>query len=111
MKPQFIRHGEVILKPIASIPSEAKLEKEITSHVVAHSETGHHHVLETPQMPLSVYTWNDTTYVQVPEIAKLLHQKTGAHVHTPHEVAPSAYEVVIKKEFDYFAGKMREVRD
>ena len=28
MKPQIIRHGEVILQPISEIPKEAKLEKE-----------------------------------------------------------------------------------
>lgn len=112
MKPQIIRHGEVILKNISQIPKEAKLKEEKAKLVVAHSETGHHHILETTDMSkIKVYTWNGETYLEVPEIAKLWHQKTGNDVHTEHTIAPSAYKVVIKKEFDYFAGIMRQVRD
>ena len=69
-------------------------------------------ILETTDMSkIKVYTWNGETYLEVPEIAKLWHQKTGNDVHTEHTIAPSAYKVVIKKEFDYFAGIMRQVRD
>lgn len=108
----FIRHGEVILKPIKSIPSKAKLEKETDKVIVAHSETGHHHVLQTLDMSnIKVYSWNGSTYLEVPEIAELWHQKTGKDIHKTHEVLPSAYEVVIKREFDYFAGIIRQVRD
>lgn len=40
MKPQIIRHGEVILKP-SKLPKGAKLNKEDKKVIVAHSETGH----------------------------------------------------------------------
>ena len=49
MKTQIVRHGEVILKPITSLPKEAVLEKETNEYIVAHSETGHHHVLATKE--------------------------------------------------------------
>lgn len=40
MKTQIVRHGEVVLKP-TTLPKGAKLEKEVSEIVVAHSETGH----------------------------------------------------------------------
>lgn len=112
MKKQIIRHGEVILKGIASIPKEARLIKEGKEIIVAHSETGHHHKLTTlDTSKIKVYEWNGDTYLEVPEISNLWHEKTGKEVHTPHKILPSAYKIVIKKEFDYFAGIIKKVRD
>lgn len=110
MKTQIIRHGEVILKPIDNIPSEAILESEAEKYVVAHSETGHHHILEA-QKPFKVFAWKGDKYIEVPEIAELWHQKTGPDVHTPHKIAPAIYQVVIKKQFNYFSKIMERVRD
>lgn len=106
----IVRHGEVIIKEIDSIPKGAKLEKETKSHIVAHSETGHHHVLESLK-DFKVYSWNGETYLEVPEISKLLHEKTGNDVHTPHKIVPAKYKVIIKKNFDYFKKAMTAVRD
>lgn len=110
-----IRHGEVILKPIAKLPKGAELKNEMKDVVVAHSETGHHHILsvknKVDMSKIKVYPWNGETYLEVPEIAELWHQKTGSEIHTPHKVVPSIYKVIIKKEFDYFAGILKVVRD
>lgn len=111
MKTQnIVRHGEVILKPISELPKEAKLEKETKKHIVAHSETGHHHVLEAVK-PFKVWSWNSETYLEVPEMAELLHEKTGKDTHAPHKITPSFYKVVIKKSFNYFSKAMERVRD
>lgn len=110
-KPQIVRHGEVILKP-DTLPKEAKLVKETDKYIVAHSETGHHHVLEATDLSkFKVYTWNGETYLELKETATLLHEKTGKEVHTPHVIQPSVYKVIIKKAYDYFAKKMSQVRD
>ena len=107
-----IRHGEVILVPIDSLPENAVLECEQNDVVVAHSETGHHHVLTTKDMSkIKVFSHNGEKYVEVPSIAELWHQKTGNEVHKTHTVKPSIYKINLKKEFDYFAGVLREVRD
>lgn len=112
MNKQYIRHGEVILKPITSIPKEARLVEEGNKIVVAHSETGHHHVLETiDASKIKVYAMNGGKYVEVPEMAKLWHQKTGNDTHKTHKIQPSAYEIVIKREFDYFSASIKKVRD
>ena len=115
MKTQIVRHGEVILKPITSLPKEAVLEKETNEYIVAHSETGHHHVLATKEKTdvskFKVYSWNGETYLEVPQIAELFHAKTGKDVHTTHKIAPAIYKVVIKKSFNYFKGALERVRD
>lgn len=109
----IIRHGEVILYPINAIPKGATLEKESKEIIVAHSETGHHHVLTSKidMSKIKVFTLKGDTYLEVPEIAELWHQKSGKDVHTTHKVTPSAYKVVIKKQFDYFTGALEKVRD
>lgn len=111
MKQQIIRHGEVILKPIDKLPEEVKLISEEKKYIVAHSETGHHHVLITDLSKFKVYSWNGETYLEVPEISTLLHEKTGKDVHTPHKVVPGIYKIIIKRSFDYFQKKMTQVRD
>ena len=45
----IIRHGEVILYP-TTLPTDAILSEQSNQYIVAHSETGHHHILETLDM-------------------------------------------------------------
>ena len=115
IKQQIIRHGEVILKPINILPKKAQINNQDYKIIIAHSETGHHHILEVENKvgmsKIKVYTWNGKTYLEVPEIAELWHQKTGKNVHTAHKVIPGVYEINIKKEFDYFSGLLKQVRD
>jgi hypothetical protein len=111
MNPQIIRHGEVILKPV-ELPKEAVLVKEAKEYIVAHSETGHHHVLKTEtKKPFGIYSYNGKTYLGVIEDALLVHAKTGQDVHAPHKIVPAYYEVVIKKSFNYFTRALEKVRD
>ena len=108
--PQIVRHGEVILKPVDSLPQGAILKETTKKNIVAHSETGHHHVLEATQ-DFEIYTLMGDTYINIPSVATLRHEKTGKDVHTPHKIAPAVYKIMIKNEFDYFAGVLRAVRD
>lgn len=110
MTPQIVRHGEVILKPVEFLPKEAVLKETTKKNIVAHSETGHHHVLEATK-DFKIYTFMGDNYIEIPSVATLIHEKTGKDVHTPHKIAPGVYKVVIKNEFDYFAGALRAVRD
>ena len=73
-KPEIHRAGEVILMP-CELPKEAKLIKETKKYIVAHSETGHHHVLESIDT-YKVYSWNGETYIQLGSVGTLFHEKT-----------------------------------
>ena len=109
MKPQIVRHGEVLLKP-SELPQDAKLVKETNKYIVAHSETGHHHVLESIDN-YEVFTSNGDTYIKLGTVGTLFHEKSGKDVHTPHKIQPSVYKVVIKQAYDYFTKRMQNVRD
>lgn len=110
MKPQIIRHGEVILKPIDALPQDAVLKETTNNCIVAHSETGHHHVLKSVDN-YEVFTSQGDTYIRLGTIGELYHEKTGKDVHKTHQVVPSIYKVIIKKSYDYFQKKMAQVRD
>lgn len=111
MKPQIVRHGEVLLVPITELPLKVKLVKTTKNHMVAHSETGHHHVLELFQPALKVYELDNETYLDVGDVGQLVHKKSGPDTHKTHTIAPGKYKVVIKKAFDYFKGAITRVRD
>lgn len=108
---QIIRHGEVLLKQIKGLPKGAELKEASRSYIVAHSETGHHHVLEATKDFKIYSTLDGETFIEIPSIAKLRHAKTGKDVHKTHVIEPSVYKVVIKKEFSYFSGLLQRVRD
>jgi hypothetical protein len=111
MNKLIVRHGEVILKQIEEIPQAAKLVKTGKNHIVGHSETGHHHVLELTTPNLRVYELDNELYLDVQDIGTLTHKKTGKDVHTPHKIVPGKYRVIIKQAFDYFKKALTKVRD
>ena len=113
-KIQIVRHGEVILKPISILPKNLKIKSEGHKQIIAHSETGHHHTLvsdiETQKIQILVDE-NGASYIKIDYPATLIHEKTGSEVHTPHKILPAIYQIIIKKQFDYFERKIKEVRD
>lgn len=55
-----IQHGEILLQPVDQLP-KGKVEKH-TSFIVGHSETGHHHVVES-DIPFDVLVDNDEMWL------------------------------------------------
>tara|TARA_R110000868_G_C10970396_1_gene769751 strand:+ start:15428 stop:15802 length:375 start_codon:yes stop_codon:yes gene_type:complete len=104
------RHGELTMKIVESLPAGAILKLSTNKHIVAHSETGHHHVLVADK-PFNVYEHNGQTYIMTMKVAELVHEKTGKDVHKTHKIQPAIYQINIKKEFNYFTGLLQSVRD
>lgn len=100
-----IRHGEAMLIPI----SKKVIGKKHTSFIVAHSETGHHHVLES-KAPFTVSEKDKQFLIELFEPAKLVHKKT-VDKHNTLTVAPGRYKVVYKNEYDPFQEVIRRVTD
>jgi len=100
-----IRHGEVMLVPI----SKNFRGKEATTYIVGHSETGHHHVLES-KTPFKVSETDKRFVIELFEPAKLVHKKSVDKHKTLH-VAPGKYKVVYKTEYNPWEGVISRVFD
>lgn len=110
-----IRHGELLLVPVGYIPT-GKLESA-TSKILAHSETGHHHVLEGKNLkygratPFEVITDpEDNVFVRLMAPGTLVHKKEFDR-HADLVIAPGMYRVKHKTEYDLFGDVIRAVID
>lgn len=100
-----IRHGEAMLIPI----TKKVKGKEYTSFIVAHSETGHHHILESKQ-PFVVSQSDKEFLIELFEPAKLVHKKQ-VDKHKTLPVAPGRYKIVYKTEYNPWEGVISRVFD
>lgn len=105
-----LQHGEVMLVPVIEVPEGMK-QHRTKSFIVAHSETGHHHVLECDQ-EMAVYSDEEENkfFVQLFAPGKLVHKKTYDS-HKTLEADPIIYEVHPKREYNPYTRLIQEVRD
>ena len=100
----WVQHGDVTIKPIDKIPSDAKRTEQ---RVLAFGEvTGHAHRL-LDDADVEVYEREGTLFLRVgPEGAGVTHEEHGVGL-----IEPGAYQVGRVREYDHFAEEAREVRD
>lgn len=101
-----VMHGELWLQPIDDLPTG-----ESTKHsmfVLAHSETGHHHVLQS-DTEFTVVEGKDRS-ILLEEVATLFHQKTF-DIHETRVIAPGAYKTYYKSEYDPYNNTIRQIWD
>jgi hypothetical protein len=105
-----IRHGEILLLPVASVPFGAT--ERVTSCVVGHSESGHHHVLESDAVFEQIIAVNGDLFLDLPRATPLRHHKTHQQ-HRELTVPPGMWKVIRKTEFDIRStvSQRREVID
>lgn len=116
MKKQFIRHGDVDIRPISAIPKNIKKNKTKT---LAYGEvTGHHHsftnnaqvtVWDAP--PQETITVGDEQirvekYLEVREDSRLSHQE-----HKTVIVPKGVYAILQEREYNPFEQDVRRVLD
>ena len=94
--------GDILIRKIATIPSDAiKQDTSNGIHVVAHSETGHHHVIDAED----VEYYQDgqdklTAYLVVQSaIGKAIRHLRSFHTHEPITVPPGIYEIRRQREY------------
>lgn len=100
-----VRHGEAMLIPI----TKKITGTEYNAFIIAHSETGHHHILES-KVPFIISEQDKQFLIELFEPAKLVHKKT-TDKHNTLTIAPGRYKVVYKNEYDPFAQVIRRVTD
>jgi hypothetical protein len=102
------RHGEIVIKSIKKLP-EGKTTK-VKTYIVGHSETGHHHVLESPTAYKVMRDKFQKVWLELEAEAKLIHQKTH-DVHETLTIPAGIYEVGQKSEYNPFTKQIEAVRD
>lgn len=105
-----IRHGEVLLFPVSELP-----KGEVSQHdkfIVGHSETGHHHILESKtEFEVTTDTVDKAMlYIRLFEPATLVHQKS-VNRHKDLKVPAGTYKIIHKTEYDPFQKIRRAVWD
>jgi len=109
--------GDLLIRRIDAIPADAKpIKAEKGSYVVAHSETGHNHVIdERPNVALFASASNDgmISYLQVIEATDatetVLEHLRSFETHEPIIIPPGNYE--IRRQREYVPEGWRRVED
>jgi hypothetical protein len=104
-----IQHGEAMLVPVSVMPKGET--RKVTSEIVAHSETGHHHVVESAtKFEVTGNVDKEDLYLRLFEPAKLVHKKT-TQKHKTLDVAPGVWRVLWKTEYNPWSGLLSRVKD
>jgi hypothetical protein len=101
-----VMHGENWFLPIDTMPTGDIQTTKL--YVAGHSETGHHHVIES-KADMQVVE-GETRAVLLQEVGKLFHQKTF-DIHKTKFLAPGAYEIHHKTEYNPFSKIVTAVYD
>lgn len=102
-----IQHGENILVPITSLPKGEV--KEFKTVIVGHSESGHHHILTSPQN-MKIVEIDDRMYVETLFDSLLSHKKTQDK-HDTITVKPGIWEIKHKLEYNPISKAISRVFD
>jgi len=100
-------HGEITYTPVDHLP-EGKTTKA-TTLIVGHSETGHHHILESDVAFDQIMT-NNGIYVLLDKEARLFHKK-DFDIHEPCILPPGAYRFGEKTEYNPWTKAIQRVFD
>lgn len=109
----FGRHGEILIIRTDKLPENANLIEEGQSIIVGHSESGHHHVLDIDRkqgVTIKMYEVNGKTYLDIPLMATLSHQKTF-EPHKTQIFTPGIYIREIRESYSYSERAMKRVSD
>jgi hypothetical protein len=115
MKKVIFDQGEVRVYEIDAIPSSAVLkpaEKSTVGWIVAHSESGHHHICtggELMERTNDVPSGMRILYGILSEPEEFI--QTAPSPHEKHLLPAGIYEFRCAREFDPFSEQARAVRD
>jgi hypothetical protein len=92
-----LRHGEILLLPVDALPYGSV--ESVSSCIVGHSESGHHHVLESDDVFQQIVTTNGDLFVDLIRDTPLRHHKNFQQ-HRALTVPAGMWKVIRKTEFD-----------
>lgn len=92
--------GDLMIRRVDTIPATAKVvEPEDGRHILAHSETGHHHVIDAANATRFIDETN--AFIAWLDIAdsKVLEHLRDFDTHDPYLLPPGKYEVRNQREY------------
>ena len=107
MKRVCITHGELIFIPISKFGGGKTVKTK--SYIAGHSETGHHHILDS-KVEFEVLEGENQREVLLKEVGKLWHKK-DYEVHETRELAPGAWKILYKTEYNPFEKVVSRIYD
>ena len=110
-----IRHGEVVIVPIDVLPTGIEQVYAGKEYIIGHSETGHHHVAVADSLnALTVFrpvgADDGTLFLRVTKDSRVEHRKSFDQ-HETKTLLRGLYQITIKRNYDYFAKRLEQVRD
>lgn len=96
-----IAQGDLIMFPVKSLPEGViPMDEDGNKYVVAHSETGHNHVIEKTHVKAFVLKKPDIyqMFLQVDEPAALVHEKSFDK-HETVMIPPGTYQINRQREY------------
>jgi hypothetical protein len=109
-RPSF--QGDVMLQRIDSLPRDVvETQPQGGHYIVAHSETGHHHVIEARPGVKMYKRANDAyeAFLQIVAGQSTLEHKRGFDTHEPLALPPGTYRV--KRQREYIPEGFRRAAD
>jgi hypothetical protein len=102
--------GDILITKISKLPDGLELSKaEKSYHIVTHSETGHHHVIEANRARLLIDRTNAfIAYLNVLEPCEIEHLRSF-DTHAPISLDPGFYE--IRRQREYTPQGWRKAQD
>jgi len=99
--------GDLLITRIDTIPDVAETPAENGEHIVAHSETGHHHVINSERV--RHFRVDDfVSYIEVGADAKLTH-KRNFDTHGSIKLSEGKYR--LNRQREYVAGAFQRATD
>lgn len=106
-------HGEATIIKVNKVPTGLKF-KPADSAIIAHSESGHNHVLEKVNEGISdiqiAHDESGNIYFKVTGEAQIKHKKSF-DIHETTKVSEGVYIVGIEREYDPYNDVVRESWD
>lgn len=96
-RPSF--QGDLMIRRIAALPTGLEtVPSDGGRHVLAHSETGHHHVIDSRNARLLIDKTNAfIAYLDVAEESEIVHLRDH-DTHAPLTLPPGRYEIRRQRE-------------
>ena len=95
---KYIAQGDLNIFPVDSIPAGlTEKQSEGGQHILAHSETGHHHVVDGNTV--RVFEKDDfVSYLDVREESNVIHLRSF-DTHAPVTLPPGQYRITRQREY------------